>query len=157
MAMEPCNPSNITRPQAINGCTSSFTMVDVAISALSCSLRADRITPVRNSAAAVAARPSGFIDASSRSGILMPIAESTTPSSGPQTIGFFTERHISTGSIASVEPLFSPAARAFSRSRISRQNGVISTEPQAIETATDSEVDAPSPSTLPRIGRPNAA
>ncbi|VFZ32161.1 malonate utilization transcriptional regulator [Klebsiella pneumoniae] len=107
--------------------------------------------------AAVAARPSGLIDASSRSGILMPIAERTTPSSGPQTIGFFTERHISTGSIASVEPLFSPAARAFSRSRISRQNGVISTEPQAIETATDSEVDAPSPSTLPRIGRPNAA
>ena len=73
------------------------------------------------------------------------------------TIGFFSERHISTGSIARVEPLFSPAARAFSRSRISRQNGVISTEPQAMDTATDSEVAGLSPSTLPRMGRPSAA
>ena len=76
-------------------------MTAPAVSCLPNTLRHGSGFWVRNSAAAVAARPSGLIDASSRSGILMPIAESTTPSSGPQTIGFFTERHISTGSIAS--------------------------------------------------------
>ncbi|MNP21914.1 hypothetical protein D3C76_1145530 [compost metagenome] len=132
-------------------------MVDVMTIVLICSLRAERITPVRNSAAAVAARPSGLMAARISSGILMPIAERITPSSGPITIGFLIERHISTGSIASVEPLLLPSARAFSRSRISRQNGVISTEPQAIDTATESDVAEPSPSTLPKIGRPSAA
>ena len=124
---------------------------------LICSLRAERITPVRNSAAAVADSPSGLIAASTSSGILMPMADKITPSSGPITIGFLMERHISTGSIESVEPELLPSARAFSRSRMSRQNGVISTEPQAMETATESDVEEPSPSTLPRIGRPSAA
>ncbi|MNE80714.1 hypothetical protein D3C80_1773120 [compost metagenome] len=85
------------------------------------------------------------------------MADRITPSSGPITIGFLIERHISTGSIDSVEPVFAPSARAFSRSRISRQNGVISTDPQAMETATESDIADPSPSTLPRIGRPSAA
>ena len=44
-------------------------------------------------------------------------------------------RYISTGSIARVEPLLPPSARAFSRSRISRQNGVIRTEPTTNSTS----------------------
>ncbi len=156
MAMEPCNPSNITRPQAINGCTSSFTMVDVAISALSCSLRADRITPVRNSAAAVAAAQRFDRRQQQVRHFNADRGKHHPKQRAPDDRFFHRTPHQHRQHRQRRTAVFSRGA-GFSRSRISRQNGVISTEPQAIETATDSEVDAPSPSTLPRIGRPNAA
>lgn len=155
MVIELCSLSNIIRFQVINGCISSFMMVDVVISVLSCSLCVDRIILVRNSVVVVVVRFSGLIDVSSRFGILMLIVESIILSSGFQMIGFFIECYISIGSIVSVELLFFFVVWVFLCFRISRQNGVISIELQVIEIVIDSEVDVFLFSMLLRIGRFN--